>query len=436
MSLFTVDDWAAPATSLVSESKPNRKRKRSTAPEHDEVRPGRQGASKPLESADWERIQQDVEDKIRKLEHSKRSKTSNADRKGTISPAASRPLVVAKKHMVRGQSPKKARVANAINVQRRPLLKPADNSSRKRPVEKNPETATRKAPQKRTSPTASLSDHDPLYLSAPSKREKKEKQVKPRLDNEALTGNKKSGPEDFKTKLDQSLTKFQHDMKQSLEGARFRHINELLYKTSSDKAVELVRSNPSLLDDYHSGFRHQVKSWPVNPVDTYITQLESMGPPLVIADLGCGEATIAKRLVPKGYTVLSYDLKSDGHYIIEADICQKIPLPGSETDIKNGGQIVDVVICALSLMSTNWVSCIREAWRILKVGGSLKIAEVTSRVEDIAGFAALVVSIGFVLRHRDGKNTHFMTFDFQKIARRFREDQWKSIEERGKILKP
>jgi len=91
-----------------------------------------------------------------------------------------------------------------------------------------------------------------------------------------------------------------------------------------------------------------------------------MKQPLVVVDLGCGDAAIAKELVSKGFCVLSYDLKSDGHYITEADICNKLPLPGSEARELNGGQVVDVVICALCLMSTNWVQCIREAWRVLK----------------------------------------------------------------------
>lgn len=92
-----------------------------------------------------------------------------------------------------------------------------------------------------------------------------------------------------------------------------------------------------------------------------------MKQPLVVADLGCGDAAIAKELGPQGVCVLSYDLRSDGHYITEADICNKLPLPGSEThDGIDGGQVVDIVICALSLMSTNWVQCIREARRVLK----------------------------------------------------------------------
>jgi hypothetical protein len=221
MSLFSVDGWAAPTTSVVSETKSNRKRKRSTALEHDEVRPSRQVASKPLESADWERIQQDVEDKIRKLEQNKKSRASVTDRKGHVSPAASRPPVVAKKHMARAQSPKKARLAHSINVQRRYLLKSTDTSSRKRPAEKSAEIAAHKSSQKRTSPTASVSDHDPLYLSAPKKKDKG-KSVKSQIDNEPHTGNKKMSAEDSKAKRDHPLTKIQHDMKLSLEGARFR----------------------------------------------------------------------------------------------------------------------------------------------------------------------------------------------------------------------
>lgn len=48
----------------------------------------------------------------------------------------------------------------------------------------------------------------------------------------------------------------------------------------------------------------------------------------------------------------------------EADICDKIPLPGNED--ANGAQIADVCVCALSLMSTNWIRCIKEARRVLK----------------------------------------------------------------------
>ena len=123
---------------------------------------------------------------------------------------------------------------------------------------------------------------------------------------------------------------------------------------------------------YHIGFRHQVNSWPTNPVDYYISKFSSYSSAIIIADLGCGDAALAKSLLPKGISVISFDLVSDKKFIVEADICKQIPLPGSEGDSSGKstgeGQIVDVVVCALSLMSTNWVNCLREAWRILKAG--------------------------------------------------------------------
>lgn len=86
----------------------------------------------------------------------------------------------------------------------------------------------------------------------------------------------------------------------------------------------------------------------------------------MVVDLGCGDAALAQNLVPKGYNVLSYDLISANPFIVATDICGKLPVPGSE--VEDEGQIVDVVVCSLSLMSTNWLNCIREARRILKKG--------------------------------------------------------------------
>lgn len=67
--------------------------------------------------------------------------------------------------------------------------------------------------------------------------------------------------------------------------------------------------------------------------------------------------------------MLSYDLVSDGEYVVEADVCDKVPLPGSEVDTAEGGaSVVDVCVFALSLMGLNWIRSVREARRILKTG--------------------------------------------------------------------
>ncbi|KAI0952582.1 hypothetical protein AcW1_004621 [Taiwanofungus camphoratus] len=238
------------------------------------------------------------------------------------------------------------------------------------------------------------------------------------------------------------LTVLQAGMKNSLDGARFRWINEVLYKSDSQHAHQMMRENPKVYEEYHTGFRHQVHSWPTNPVSHYISSLSSYSPRTVIADLGCGDAALARALVPHGMTVLSFDLVSDGVYIVEADTCGKLPLPGSEDTeaVESGegeGSVVDVVVCALSLMGTNWPNCVREAWRILKPGGELKIAEVTSRFMDVEEFASLISSIGFRLKSKDDRNTHFTLFDFKKVARKAKsEKEWNKLLSRGSILKP
>ncbi|KAJ7742466.1 putative uracil phosphoribosyltransferase [Mycena maculata] len=234
------------------------------------------------------------------------------------------------------------------------------------------------------------------------------------------------------------LTRLQKGMKEKLDGARFRLINETLYKSDSQQAHEMMQKDPKVYEEYHTGFRHQVQSWPTNPVQHYVSALSKYPPRTVIADLGCGDAAVARSLIPKGLNVLSFDLVSDGAFVIEADICDKIPLPGCEAgpgEKSDGqGQVVDVVVCALSLMGTNWPKCIREAWRILKHDGELKIAEVASRFTDVEEFSKLVSSIGFKLKMKNEANTHFTLFEFKKVPCVSKtEREWGTVFAKGSI---
>ncbi|KAG6880448.1 hypothetical protein C0992_000050 [Termitomyces sp. T32_za158] len=255
------------------------------------------------------------------------------------------------------------------------------------------------------------------------------------------------------------LTPLQKGMKDSLDGARFRLINESLYKSDSSQAYKMIKEDPRIFEDYHAGFRHQVQSWPTNPVEHYISVLATYPQKTFIADVGCGDAALARALTPKGLSVASFDLISDGAFVVEADTCTKIPLPGSEPTreekSEGEGHIVEVVVCALSLMGTNWPNCLREAWRILKAGsvvlqsnrgyrcsktlssGELKIAEVASRFTDVEKFQNLVVSIGFRLTSRDTSNSHFTLFEFRKVARQGKsEEEWDEVLSKANLLKP
>ncbi|KAF4602215.1 25S rRNA (adenine645-N1)-methyltransferase [Pleurotus pulmonarius] len=294
-------------------------------------------------------------------------------------------------------------------------------------------TSTTAAPKKakKTAPRAVAAD----IQAGPSTPKKKQKQQKDAAEEPKLSK---------KSKAEGQLTTLQDRMRQSLDGARFRMINETLYKSHSSEASRMMHEDPQMFEEYHSGFRRQVQSWPSNPVEVYIEELSSR-PGLVIADLGCGDAVLAQSLVPKGLTVLSFDLVSRNPYVIEADICAKLPLPGSEPSSNDGdpsagdAHVVDLVVCALSLMGTNWPNCIREAWRVLKPDGELKIAEVASRFKDVKEFIALINSYGFRVKKgsKDKSNSHFTFFTFVKTPRASKTDEeWQKIYAKSDLLKP
>ncbi len=64
-----------------------------------------------------------------------------------------------------------------------------------------------------------------------------------------------------------SMSALQQKFLSRLAGSRFRELNEELYTTNSSSALRRFQENPQLFEQYHEGFRTQVKSWPVNPID-------------------------------------------------------------------------------------------------------------------------------------------------------------------------
>ncbi|KWU47073.1 hypothetical protein RHOSPDRAFT_24175 [Rhodotorula sp. JG-1b] len=232
----------------------------------------------------------------------------------------------------------------------------------------------------------------------------------------------------------------QDKLRAQLAGGKFRMLNEQLYTTSGDDAHRLMKEDGAF-DDYHIGFRSQAATWPVHPLALIAQSLLTDLPPnSLIADFGCGDAALARTLCPpsssstspstisqlppipslkvpakaakmKQLKVVSFDLVSQSSYVVEAE-CSSVPLPGGVA----GGEVVDAVVCCLSLMGTDWIRMLREARRVLKEGGVLKIAEVSSRFTSFDDFVKLVKELGFSLANRDESNTHFVLFDFVKQA--------------------
>lgn len=192
-------------------------------------------------------------------------------------------------------------------------------------------------------------------------------------------------------------------MAQRLDGARFRYLNEQLYSTPSSAAQRLFQEDPEAFLLYHRGFQSQVKKWPLHPVDRIARDLRHRPASLVVADFGCGDCRLASSI---RNPVHCFDLASLDPRVTVCDMAQ-VPLEDES---------VDVAVFCLSLMGTNIRDFLEEANRVLKPGGLLKVAEVSSRFEDVRNFLGAVSKLGFKVISKDLSNSHFFLFDFQKTG--------------------
>ncbi|XP_030329345.1 ribosomal RNA-processing protein 8 isoform X2 [Strigops habroptila] len=172
-------------------------------------------------------------------------------------------------------------------------------------------------------------------------------------------------------------------MEERLLAARFRYINQQLYTSSSREAAQLFRDDPEAFEIYHRGFTQQVGRWPENPVQRIVRVLRRRPASLVVADFGCGDCKLAK------------------------SIKNKVPL---------ADQTVDVAVFCLALMGTNLQEILEEANRVLKPGGTLLVAEVASRFEDMRAFMSAMAQLGFKSVSKDLSSAFFHLLEFSKAG--------------------
>ncbi|XP_078433535.1 S-adenosyl-L-methionine-dependent methyltransferases superfamily protein [Wolffia australiana] len=208
-------------------------------------------------------------------------------------------------------------------------------------------------------------------------------------------------------------------MRARLSGGHFRMLNEKLYTCRGSEAFEFFKENPALFDAYHAGYGQQMARWPIQPVNVIIKWLQSHSPGFVVADFGCGNASLAKSVKNK---VFSIDLVSADPSVIACDMAHT-PLDSLS---------VDVSVFCLSLMGVNFSSYLVEASRVLRTGGWLLIAEVRSRFDPATGgadpekFCHAVQKLGFSLTSKDVSNKMFVIFYFRK-KKEITEDAARSI---------
>ncbi|XP_074073575.1 ribosomal RNA-processing protein 8 [Macrotis lagotis] len=192
-------------------------------------------------------------------------------------------------------------------------------------------------------------------------------------------------------------------MKQRLEGARFRFLNEQLYSVTSSAASHIFQEDPEAFELYHRGFQNQIKRWPLKPVDQIVKDLKQRPASLIVADFGCGDCRLASSV---RNTVHCFDLAALDPRVTVCDMA-RVPLKDES---------VDIAVFCLSLMGTNLSDFLKEANRVLKPGGLLKVAEVASRFVDMRAFLGALAQLGFQLVSKDLTNRYFYLLNFNKIG--------------------
>ena len=189
-----------------------------------------------------------------------------------------------------------------------------------------------------------------------------------------------------------------------LEGSRFRMINQQLYTTTGEDAKLVFDEDPELFNVYHRGFATQVAKWPENPIDRVIARVQTLPEDTVVCDFGCGEAKLAESVKQR---VHSFDLVAINERVTVCDMAH-VPLKR---------HTVDVCVFCLSLMGTNVSDFIREARRVVRKGGEMRIYEVSSRFPSFDVFVKNVEAFGFKLVFREEFSKMFVEFVFTAVTK-------------------
>lgn len=218
------------------------------------------------------------------------------------------------------------------------------------------------------------------------------------------------GKERINLKSDKKNLNLVERCKLQMSSSILRLVDEDLY-TSDTKHIPLDKDK---FIAYHEAYASVSDKWPIKPID-YIAKfikkhfLSKKKPlhKIIFADIGCGKEPSLKSKLPSKCKVKSFDLVSTHKDIIEANM-EKLPI---------NDESIHCAVYSLSLMAKNLGNIILECKRVLKLGGSMLIVEVTSRFEgNEKKFIGKLEKLGFKKRSSSilEPNGYFTFFHFTK----------------------
>lgn len=157
-----------------------------------------------------------------------------------------------------------------------------------------------------------------------------------------------------------------------------------LASSNSETTHAAIRHDPQQWAWYHTEVQRVAEDWPFRPVNRcieWIGKRATRRKDLSVVDLGCGLAELHQAL-DGVCDVRSFDHIAGHDFVEIANIAEAVPMPDESADI---------VVLSLSIdWQKDWMGCLDEAARLLRLDGQLLLWETPTFVERSGGMDALV----------------------------------------------
>jgi superfamily II DNA or RNA helicase len=182
----------------------------------------------------------------------------------------------------------------------------------------------------------------------------------------------------------------------------FSEMNKSWSTARSENTHNRLIKDPSEWYYYHSLYAEKRKEWSEIPYVEIAKKIKER-PEWVVADMGCGENLLSKELTNH---IHAFDYVAIDENVTACDM-SSVPLNSQE---------VDAVVFCLSLMGSNYLDYLKEAFRIIKPYGNLFICEPKKKIDNrIEEFKKDIEGVGFKIIEVNSLSSKFIYFQGIKL---------------------